>query len=132
MNRVQSLRRALAFLESKGLDELPDVSIEFQYRSINLSVYRNKMDEEQFRLVKRVFGPLQIEDQYGGKGLSGKVKLDDDLTMTITVYKVYECKEVDPKDLTEKRWDEIRGKIREGLIKVSDCKLIEGEEDDGL
>lgn len=128
MSNLTKVRQAMAFLEGKGFDLFPKLSIEANYGDVKLGCWRNELTDDQFRLVKRVFGPLVPEEGYDGKNLTGKVKFADELTITCRVYRVYSCTPIKPEELTEEKWDEIKEHARNGLIKLQDCQEVDGKD----
>lgn len=120
--KFQAARRAIAWVESKGLDSLDWYGVEFDKNGLKLSIYQSHTTAEQVRELKRIFGPLKVTNRYD-KRLGGLVKLEDEFQIEFTLHGAFVCEDVkDPATLTEDRWDEIREMIREGTISIEHCR----------
>jgi len=127
IHHLKTIQKALAFLQSKGIDELHfGVQLySWSTDALRLEVPYEKLTEDQLRLLKRHFGPFTIGDGYSAKDFKGACKIDDSLTITLTITKAYKCEKLDPTKLTEEKWDDIKSKIREGLVTIDDCTPVE-------
>ena len=120
MNAISRTRMCLGFLESKGLDQI-DCRLEAGSWGMKISVDAEDLDADQARLLKRIFGPLEVDNGYGYKNLKGSVMLNDSVSIQLTISRVYTCKKLEPEELTEEKWDEVKEKIRSGLVQIEDC-----------
>lgn len=121
MNKIARARQCLAFLEVKSLDSI-DFNLTVRSWGLRLEVNAENITEENLRALKRHFGPLKIASGYGYKNLEGAAKLDDETRLELQINRAYNCEKLDPVELTEQKWDEIKEKIRDGLISIEDCK----------
>ena len=127
-NNVMRTRRVLALVEAHGLDTIEELSVSSSYGTLRLTCYRQNVNEEHMRTIKRLFGPLEIEDEYSGKALTGTMKFDDeDFKCKFTIQGSYSCEKLEPKDMTEDKINDIVGKMKEGLIEVKDCSPVGGK-----
>jgi hypothetical protein len=122
-SNVTKARRALALLETKGLDDMP-WSIEASGSSVSVSVYTDRITEQQAREVKRQFGPFKVENGYSGKNLVTVCAIDDSFSMLVRLYNAYSCIELKPEEITEEKWADIQSKVRDGLVKIQDCTPV--------
>jgi hypothetical protein len=124
MNHVMMARRVLSLIESKGLDEIP-WSVVVEMGRVTCSVYADRLNEVQARNVKRHFGPFQVENGYSGKNLWSEHRIDDSFRLRVVVNQAFTCMELSPEEISEEKWDDIRQKVREGLVKIQDCSPVE-------
>ena len=119
-------RIVMGWIDSKELTDLDFNHISFNPWGVSLGIERVKLTDEQYRVLKRLFGPMTAQDQWQAKGQSGNVVITDGVEIKLTIDRVYTCEELDPQDLSEERWDEIKELAKTGMIKLQDCKQVEG------
>lgn len=124
--KAKTAHRVMLALEYHGLG---DVELEkFESRTDNVarvSCYKPKLTAEQFRQVKKVFGPMKLRDSYGIKDLRGELRLTEDLVVEISVDGAYSCQKVEPAKVaewTEEQWAEYKSRAREGLVDITVCE----------
>ena len=127
-NNIMKTRRVMALVEAHGLDTIEELSVAASYGAVRLSCYRQNVNEEHMRIIKRLFGPLVIEDEYNGKSLAGSMKFDDEgFTAKFTIQGSYSCETLEPEQMTEDKITDIVGKMKAGLIEVKDCTPTDGK-----
>jgi len=124
MSNLTNLSRCLAWLQCKGFDEV-EMFCEARFGEVKIIVMRSDINEVQLRLLKRHFGPLEIQNSYASKDLKGCVKMEDGLRILLLIDSVYSCTKLDPAGITEEKWDEIKEKVRDGLVEIQDCTAVE-------
>jgi hypothetical protein len=124
--KLGNLKQALTFLELKGLDHI-DFRVEWTRYGVDLKITPDRMTEKDARDCKRVFGPLEYENQYGktGKNARGKHIVDDECTINYTLNQAMSCEDMDLKDKTEEEIDEILYRVKKGEVTVIDCKPVD-------
>ena len=132
MNSIKSARKLIAFLETKNIDDLSNLTVGFSGNHISITTYRENLSDDEYRMLKRVFGPLKITDSYSGKNHEGSVKLDNDSKINLTIYNVFSCRTPETEEVqnwTEAQWDVFKEHAKEGKVKVSECTTVESIED---
>ena len=124
MSKIRNLRKAIDYLIYKSLDDIDlDLSARDEAVTLRTNPYRITRTEEQ--RLKRVFGPLKpVKDEYNytHKDLVGEVKLIDGLVLKFTLSSALSCKAMNPEDLTEDKWDDIKAAAKRGEISIPECK----------
>lgn len=130
--KIAALQKSLGFLQSKGLDsfdwETAKITKEYSTEggySLRLRIDADKLTAENLRQIKRIFGPMKPGDSYMGKNLEGEVRIDGDLAVHVEVHRAYACERVNPEELSEEKWDDIKEKARSGLIEIQDCSPVD-------
>ena len=126
MSKLKKLRKALDWLAFTGLDDI-DWTLSVQYDgSVALSIGADKLSVEERIEVKHKFGPLKARITDYARNLEGERKLDEKLKVTVCLSDAYICEELKPDDISEKKWDDLRDKIKRGELKIRDCKPTVG------
>jgi hypothetical protein len=126
MTLIERTRRTLALLEAHGLDTIEDIFINASYGSLNIECRRSNVTEKNMRAIKRLFGPLAVKDEYSGKSLTGKMLIEDEEPVTMTVSGCYACRKLTPDEMTEEKLDDIVTKLKTGLVTIEDCNPVDG------
>ena len=126
--RLNNIRKIVAFLEFKGLDDL-DWNFDSIYSSIaSFSIAKDTLTDEEYRRLKEVFGPLKIRSAYEAKDEEGKFLFDDNFKLQVRISEAYTCKKAKPEEVegwTDNQWDSYREKAKKGLVEIVNCEQVE-------
>jgi len=122
-SKVAKVKAQLDWVGFHGLDHI-EFSMDIGYHgNLTLVIAIDKLKQEELTDLKRLFGPLKadVEGSYNNY-LVGEVKLDDELEIKLMLSQAYTCRKLEPEELTEDKWVDLRNKIKRGEITIQDCE----------
>ena len=122
---AKSVSRIFDWMNTKGIGDIDFDSYTVLNGLVALSHPINTLTPEQLRALKTLFGPLKA-NIYGDytRELKGERKLDDELRVTIKLTRAFECRNLEPDETTDAKWDEVRAKAMKGQITIRDCEPV--------
>ncbi len=127
LTQFAKAKRCLAWIEGKGIETIEFTAIEFRPWGVSLAVKRDGLTEDQYRSIKRIFGPMTSQDEWEARGQTGEVELDDNLSIKMAVNRVYTCAKMSTEDvneMTEVDWDSFKSKAKGGLVEILSCEKV--------
>lgn len=124
------IREALDFLDSSGLSDL-DLSVvaELYSKSINIQTAGYRVTGEDVRLLKKIFGPLEMKQIFGtddkylvGEHIVSIAGSEDPIRLCLRIYNSHTCTPLNPDNLDDAKLEEIASRIVSGDLKIPECE----------
>ena len=98
LKQSERLRLVADFLSTHDLDSIISVRTGPSWASFEIP-YWDQVTAEQRRLIKRLFGPLEVRGDESWKYLIGHVKLGD-TEVRLEIFGAFECKVLNKREVT--------------------------------
>jgi hypothetical protein len=132
------IRQCAGFMESKKINNYPwhDMSYEASWTGsqyLTVQINAAEMTQEMDSRLKRVFGGFEVTSKYykhlGGEVIlfEGKNDIGENIrhVLKIQIDGRYECSNFDAKNASEDDWDELKHKVKQGIITIENCQPID-------
>ena len=121
---LDNIKNAISYLEVNNLNIEGMTLTTSYYTEVVFGIGRDILDDEDYRTIKRIFGPLKVIDSYEFKDVKGEATLPNGLIISLRVTRVLECTKLDQDEvnaMTEEDWQTYRARAKEGQVQVIKC-----------
>tara|TARA_R110002020_G_scaffold333628_8_gene549067 strand:- start:998 stop:1384 length:387 start_codon:yes stop_codon:yes gene_type:complete len=125
MIKIEQIERACAFIKLKELHNVEELDFSVGYDTITVTVDYKSINEDELRSFKRIFGPFESTDEYGGKALEGRVSLEEGFYIKCRLTRYLACNQMNKEEvskMTEADRDAFWEHARAGNVKVYQCE----------
>ena len=137
MNFQDQIKQLTSAMTDPRLAPLAEMSVRissYAGNEIQIRAIANELSEEQYRILKSIFGPFSFNDNADHKDAKGHIlhiRNGVEMKIGLTVWYVMKCEVVEINQdtgPTEEQTERIIELIRSGEIKVTDCTTGEFQE----